>query len=59
MISLGNKTLFTWVVNLKEGIGNYTKIQPFPFAHGHLITQMMCFIFKMQVKIMGVMSHSQ
>jgi len=43
----------------KKGVGVYTKIQPFPFAHGHLVIQMMCFIFKMQVKIMGFMSHSQ
>jgi hypothetical protein len=43
----------------KKGVGVYTKIQPFPFAHGHLVIQMMCFIFKMQVMIMGFMSHSQ
>jgi len=36
MISLDNKTLLTWIVNTKKGIGVYTKIQPFPFAHGHL-----------------------
>jgi len=38
MISLGNKTLFTWIANTKEGIDVYTKIHPFPFAHGHLVT---------------------
>jgi hypothetical protein len=42
----------------KKGVSVYTKIQPFPFAHGHLVIQMMCFVFKMQVKIMEFMSHS-
>ncbi len=37
----------------------YAKIRPFPFVHGHLVIQMMCFIFKMQMRIMGFMSHSQ
>jgi hypothetical protein len=32
MISLGNKTLFTWITNTKEGVGIYIKIQPFPFT---------------------------
>jgi len=31
----------------KKKIGIYTKIHPFPFARGHLIIQMMRFIFKM------------
>jgi hypothetical protein len=34
MISLGNKTLLTWITNTKEGIGVYTNIRPFPFTHG-------------------------
>jgi hypothetical protein len=59
MISLDNKTLLTWITNTEKGIGVYTKIQPFPFAPGHSVIQMMCFIFKMQVKIMGFMSHWQ
>ncbi len=58
MISLGNKLLFIWIVNTKEGVGIHTKNWPFPFTHGHLTIQMMCFIFKMQVRIMGFMSHS-
>jgi hypothetical protein len=57
--SLDNKTLLTWFANTKKGVGVYTKIQPLPFAHGHFVIQMMCFIFKMQVRIMGFMSHSQ
>jgi hypothetical protein len=40
------KTLLTWIPNTKDGVGVYIKIQPFPFAHGHLIIQMMCFSFK-------------
>jgi hypothetical protein len=26
-----------WIANTKKGVGVYTKIQPFPFAHGHSI----------------------
>jgi hypothetical protein len=48
-----------WIANTKKGVGVYTKIRPFPFAYGHLVIRMMCFIFKMQVRIMGFMSHSQ
>jgi len=29
MNSLSNKTLFTWIINTKEGIGIYTKMRPF------------------------------
>jgi hypothetical protein len=43
----------------KKEVGVYTKIRPFLFTHGHLIIQMMCFIFKMQMRIMRFMSHSQ
>jgi hypothetical protein len=46
MISLGNKTLATWIAKTRKGIGVYTKIWPFPFAHGHLVIQMMCFYFQ-------------
>jgi hypothetical protein len=30
MISLGNKTLFTWIINTQKGVGFYSKIWPFP-----------------------------
>jgi hypothetical protein len=38
----------------KKRVGIYTKIRSFPFVHGHLIIQMMCLIFKMKVRIMGL-----
>jgi hypothetical protein len=55
-IPLGNKTLLIWITNTKR-LGIYTKILPFPFTHGHLIIRMMCFIFKMWMRLMGFISH--
>jgi hypothetical protein len=36
-----------------------TQKRSFPFARGNLIIQMICLIFKMQVKLMGFVFHSQ
>jgi hypothetical protein len=36
MVSLGNKTLLTWMANTKEGVGIYTKTWPFSWAFNHL-----------------------
>ncbi len=38
--------MLIWIANTKMGICIYTKIQPFPFAHVHLIIEMMCLYFQ-------------
>jgi hypothetical protein len=42
----------------KKKVSIYIKTQPHPFIYFHLVIQMMCFIFKMQVKLMEFMSYS-
>ncbi len=54
MTSLGNKTSLVWIVNIKRGIGIYTKTMPFLSEHGSCIIRMMCFIFQGVGKVNGI-----
>jgi hypothetical protein len=54
MISLSNKTLPIWIINIRGGIGVYTKTPPFLSAHGSCIIQMMCFIFQDVGEVNGI-----
>ncbi len=54
MTSLGNKTSLVWIINIKGGIGIYTKTMPFLSKHGSCIIQMMCFIFQGVGKVNGI-----
>jgi len=54
MTSLGNKTSLVWIVNIKRGIGIYTKTMPFLYAHGSCIIRMMCFIFQDVGEVNGI-----
>jgi hypothetical protein len=54
MISLGNMTLLIWIVNIRGGIGVYTKTLPFLSTHGTCIIRMMCFIFQDVGEVNGI-----
>jgi hypothetical protein len=56
MVSLGNKTLLTWMANTKEGDGIYTKTWPFSWAFNHLDDVV---YFQMWMKLMELKSHLQ
>jgi hypothetical protein len=59
MISLNKRTLPTLITYTQKKGLHLHKTQPPPFIYLHLIIQMMCFIFKMQLKLIEFMSYSQ